>query len=92
MRIRPLDERRLLSAAAAAADAKSGGAASSSSSSAAGANATTSSLVAALAELKAQMSKYLGHPDTSNYRQDVLAKTLKAIGSMEVDRVQLSLF
>jgi hypothetical protein len=49
-------------------------------------------LAAALAELKAQMSKYLGHPDTSNYRQDVLSKTLKAIGSMEVDRVQLSLF
>lgn len=49
-------------------------------------------LANALTEIKADMSKYLGHPDTTNYKQDVLHKTLRAIAEMEVSRVQLSLF
>ncbi|OOQ58288.1 hypothetical protein [Mucilaginibacter pedocola] len=50
------------------------------------------SLNAALADVKAQMTKYLGDTDTTNYKQDVLRKTLKAIAAMEVSKVQLSLF
>ncbi|QEM09992.1 hypothetical protein [Mucilaginibacter rubeus] len=49
-------------------------------------------LAHALAEIKADMTKYLGHPDTTNYKQDVLHQTLKAIAAMEVSRAQLSLF
>jgi hypothetical protein len=49
-------------------------------------------LGAALDDMKAQMTKYLGHSDTTNYKQDVLQKTLKAIAALEVRRVQLTLF
>ena len=49
-------------------------------------------LNAALADMKSQMSKYLGNSDTTNYKQDVLQKTLKAIAALEVGRVQLTLF
>jgi hypothetical protein len=49
-------------------------------------------LTAALAEMKSQMTKYLGNSDTTNYKQDVLQKTLKAIAALEVSRVQLTLF
>jgi hypothetical protein len=49
-------------------------------------------LTAALIEMKAKMSQYLGNSDTTNYKQDVLTKTLKAIAALQVDRVQLSLF
>ena len=49
-------------------------------------------LSAALAEMKGNMTKYLGDSDTTNYKQDVLQKTLKAIAAYQVDRVQLSLF
>lgn len=49
-------------------------------------------LDAALEELKASMSKYIGNSDTTNYKQDLLKKTLKAIAAFQVDRVQLSLF
>jgi hypothetical protein len=34
-------------------------------------------LTAALAEMKGQMTKYLGNSDTMNYKHDVLQKTLK---------------
>ena len=51
-----------------------------------------SALSAALAEMKAQMTKYLGNSDSTNYKQDVLQKTLKAIAALEVSRVQLVLF
>ncbi|MEN0057154.1 MAG: hypothetical protein AAGC65_25980 [Mucilaginibacter sp.] len=46
----------------------------------------------ALAELKADMLKYIGNSDTTNYKQDVLQKTLKAIAAFQVSRVQLALF
>lgn len=46
----------------------------------------------ALAELKADMTKYQGNADTTNYKPDVLNKTLKAIAAYQVGRVQLSLF
>jgi hypothetical protein len=49
-------------------------------------------LGAALAEVKVQMTKYWGNSDTTNYKQDVLRKTLKAISQFEVGRVQLALF
>ncbi|WP_345330054.1 hypothetical protein [Mucilaginibacter defluvii] len=49
-------------------------------------------LDAALAELKMKISRYVGNSDTTNYKQDVLNKTLKAIAAYQVDRVQLSLF
>lgn len=49
-------------------------------------------LSAALAEMKAKMSQYLGNSDTTNYKQDVLQKTLKAIAALEVSMVQLTLF
>jgi hypothetical protein len=49
-------------------------------------------LSAALADMKAQMTKYLGNSDTTNYKQDILQKTLKGIAALEVQRVQLTLF
>lgn len=49
-------------------------------------------LSAALDEMKLSMSKYLGNTDTTNYKQDVLQKTLKAIAAQQVSRVQFSLF
>jgi hypothetical protein len=49
-------------------------------------------LNAALVDIKNQMTKYLGNTDTTNYKQDVLQKTLKAIAACEVSRVQLTLF
>ncbi len=49
-------------------------------------------LTTALAEMKSQMTKYLGNSDTTNYKQDVLQKTLKAIAAYEVSLVQLTLF
>ncbi|RKR81998.1 hypothetical protein BDD43_2162 [Mucilaginibacter gracilis] len=49
-------------------------------------------LTAALAEMKAKMSQYIGNTDTTNYKQHVLQKTLKAIAACEVSMVQLTLF
>lgn len=49
-------------------------------------------LAAALADLKTNISQYIGNSDTTNYKQDILQKTLKAIASYQVDLVQLSLF
>jgi hypothetical protein len=49
-------------------------------------------LTAALAEMKSQMTKYLGSSDKTNYKQDVLQKTIKAIVAFEVSMVQLTLF
>jgi hypothetical protein len=49
-------------------------------------------LAAAMSEMKGQMSRYLGDPDTTNYKQDVLNKTLQAIAALENRRVQLVLF
>lgn len=49
-------------------------------------------LSAALDEMKTSMSKYLGNNDTTNYKQDVLQKTLKAIAAQQVSRVQYALF
>ncbi|MFB9844094.1 hypothetical protein [Mucilaginibacter ginsenosidivorans] len=49
-------------------------------------------LDAALSELKADFTKYLNHSDTTNYKQDVVQKTLKAIAAYQVGRVQLNLF
>jgi hypothetical protein len=49
-------------------------------------------LTAALMELKRKMSDKVGNRDTTNYKQDVIAKTLKAIGRVEVSMVQLTLF
>jgi len=49
-------------------------------------------LTAALHEMKAKMSTYLGNSDTTNYKQEVLQKTLKAIAAVEVSMVQLTLF
>jgi NTP pyrophosphatase (non-canonical NTP hydrolase) len=49
-------------------------------------------LNAALEDMKAQMTKYLGNSDTTNYKQDILQKTLEAIGKLEVSMVQLTLF
>jgi len=49
-------------------------------------------LTAALAEMKAQMTKYIGNSDTTNYKQDILQKTLKAIAALQVKQVQFSLF
>ena len=49
-------------------------------------------LTTALADLKADMLKYIGNSDTTNYKQDVLQKTLKAISTLEISRVQLTLF
>ncbi|MES2112720.1 MAG: hypothetical protein V4577_28470 [Bacteroidota bacterium] len=49
-------------------------------------------LTAALGEMKRKMSEYVGNSDTTNYKQEVLQKTLKAIGRLEVTRVQLCLF
>lgn len=49
-------------------------------------------LSAALADMKVQMTKYMGNTDTTNYKQDILQKTLKAIAACEVSRVQLTLF
>jgi hypothetical protein len=49
-------------------------------------------LSAGLDEIKKNMSKYVGSSDTTNYKQDVLRKTLKAISAREVSLVQLTLF
>jgi hypothetical protein len=49
-------------------------------------------LTTALADMKSQMTKYLGNSDTTNYKQDVLQKTIKAIAAHEVSMVQLTLF
>lgn len=49
-------------------------------------------LIAAVTEMKAQMTQYLGNSDTTNYKQDVLNKTLKAIAALQVSRVQLEIF
>jgi hypothetical protein len=49
-------------------------------------------LKAALTEMKEKMSGYLGNTDTTNYKQDVLNKTLKAIAALQVGMVQLALF
>lgn len=49
-------------------------------------------LQTALAELKSDMTKYIGNSDASNYKQEVLMKTLKAIAAFQLSQVQLALF
>jgi len=49
-------------------------------------------LFAALVDMKSRMTQYLGNTDTTNYKQDVLQKTIKAIAGYEVSMVQLTLF
>ncbi len=49
-------------------------------------------LTAALSEIKANMTGKAGHTDTSNYKQDLIAKTLKAITAQEIGLVQLRMF
>ena len=49
-------------------------------------------LQSAITEMKADMTKYLGNSDTTNYKQDVLQQTLKAIAQLEISRVELTLF
>ncbi|WP_426671899.1 hypothetical protein ACPPVU_11740 [Mucilaginibacter sp. McL0603] len=55
-------------------------------------NSREAALSAALSEMKAKMTEKVGNPDTCNYKQDLIAKTLKAIAAIEVSRVQLTLF
>ncbi|WP_461791539.1 hypothetical protein [Pedobacter sp.] len=47
---------------------------------------------AGLADLKAKFSKVLGNPDTMNYRQAVIVKTLADIVAFQHSQVQLTLF
>jgi hypothetical protein len=49
-------------------------------------------LAAALLNVKTEMTKYLGNSDTTNYKQDVLRKTLKAVAALQIEQVQFSLF
>jgi hypothetical protein len=49
-------------------------------------------LTGALNDMKSQMTKYLGNSDTTNYKQDVFQKTIKAIAACEVSMIQLTLF
>lgn len=47
---------------------------------------------AGLADLKASFSKVLGNPDTLNYKQAVIVKTLADIAAFQNAQVQLTLF
>jgi len=49
-------------------------------------------LTAALLNVKTEMTKYLGNTDTTNYKQDVLKKTLKEVVALQIEQVQFSLF
>jgi len=49
-------------------------------------------LAAALTAIKNDMSAKLGNTDTSNYKPDLILKTLRAISEKEVAMVQLTLF
>lgn len=49
-------------------------------------------MTAALNELKGMMIAKVDHADRSNYHQDLILKTLKAIEKAQVGLVQLSLF
>jgi hypothetical protein len=49
-------------------------------------------LTAALEDMKKMMTRYLGNSYTLNYKQDLLHKTAKAIATLEISRLQLSLF
>jgi hypothetical protein len=55
-------------------------------------NNRDAALNAALDEFKKDMLSKLGHEDRTNYHQDVVSKTLKAITKLEIGMVQLSLF
>ena len=46
----------------------------------------------ALAKLKKMFNAKIGSSDTTNHKQDIILKTLKAISALEVSRVQLALF
>lgn len=49
-------------------------------------------LTTALSKLKVMFTEKIGATDTTNYKQDVILKTLKAIEGAQVNMVQLSLF
>jgi hypothetical protein len=49
-------------------------------------------MTAALSELKVAINSKIGSADRTNYHQDVLIKTLKAITAAEIGLVQLTLF
>lgn len=49
-------------------------------------------LTVALAKLKVMFTAKIGSTDTTNHKQEVIQKTLKAITACEVSLVQLSLF
>jgi hypothetical protein len=49
-------------------------------------------LTFSLNELKQLMAEKIGNPDTTNYKQAVIAATLKAIAQVQVNMVQLTLF
>ena len=55
-------------------------------------NSREAALTAALAEVKKDFSSKAVNTDTSNYKPDLIVKTLKAISEQEVGMVQLSLF
>jgi len=46
----------------------------------------------ALSKLKVMFTAQIGSSDTTNYKQDIIQKTLKAIDQQMVARIQLSLF
>jgi hypothetical protein len=47
---------------------------------------------AGISELKTAMTDKLNHSDMTNYKQPIIAGTLKAIAEYEVSKVQLTLF
>ncbi|WP_208809220.1 hypothetical protein [Mucilaginibacter metallidurans] len=49
-------------------------------------------MTTALSKLKVMFTEKIGVTDTTNYKQDVILKTLKAIEGTQVSMVQLSLF
>jgi hypothetical protein len=55
-------------------------------------NSREAALTAALSAIKVKMTEKVGHTDTCNFKQDLIAKTLKAINNIEVSLVQLTLF
>jgi hypothetical protein len=55
-------------------------------------NSREAALTSALADVKKDFTSKIGNTDTSNYKPDLILKTLKAISEQEVGMVQLSLF
>jgi hypothetical protein len=55
-------------------------------------NSREAALTEALAKVKLDFTSRVGNPDTSNFKPDLLLKTLKEINEVQVNMVQLSLF